>query len=122
MCSEQSEVSISEGVEVGEPLDLTKEEKLFHAQPRFSIVYLLFLKRRIGFIQLQQLLNLTPGNLDHHLKKLEEGGIISTRRVISWKPLVMVQITPQGIIAVRNYILRLRNLLEHIPDRLLNDE
>ena len=107
---------------MGEPLDLTKEEKIFHAQPRFSIVYLLFLKRKIGFIQLQTLMNMTPGNLDHHLKKLEENGIISTRRVISWRPLVMVQITPAGINAVRNYIVKLRALLEHVPDSLLKDE
>lgn len=104
-----------------EPIELSKVEQVFHAQPRFSIVYLLFLKRKIGFVELQQLLKMTPGNLDHHLRKLEEVGLIMTRRVISWRPLVMVAITPEGISIFRSYILKLKALLLDIPDRLLKE-
>lgn len=100
-------------------LTLSAEEKVFQSQPRFSIVYLLFLKRRVGFIQLKELLNLTPGNLDHHLKKLEDVGLVKSRRVLSWRPLVIVEITSDGIETFRKYIVKLRSLLEGIPDKLL---
>ncbi|MFX1580300.1 MAG: transcriptional regulator [Promethearchaeota archaeon] len=98
------------------------EEKVFQSQPRFSIVYLLFLKRRVGFIQLKELLKLTPGNLDHHLKKLEGVGLVKTRRVLSWRPLVMVEITSEGIEIFRKYIVKLRSLLAEIPDKLLYEQ
>jgi len=105
-----------------DPLNLSKEERVFQSQPRFSIVYLLFLKRRIGFIQLRDLLGLTPGNLDHHLRRLEEVGLTKSRRVLSWRPLVVVEITQKGIEVFRNYIVRLKFLLEGIPDKLLYDK
>ncbi len=110
------------GVTLKDALALSDEEKAFQSQPRFSIVYLLFLKRRVGFLELKQLLGLTPGNLDHHLKKLEEVGIVKSRRVISWKPLVVVEITPLGASTFRKYIVKLRGLLEDIPDTLLQKE
>ncbi|NHI84108.1 MAG: ArsR family transcriptional regulator [Candidatus Thorarchaeota archaeon] len=110
------------GFRLKDPLNLSKKEKVFQSQPRFSIVYLLFLKRRIGFIQLKDLLGLTPGNLDHHLKKLEDSGLIKTRRVLSWKPLVMVEITSEGVRIFREYVVKLRALLKDIPERLLRAE
>ena len=62
---------------------------------------------------------MTPGNIDHHLKKLEKVGLVRNRRVLSWRPLVVVEITSEGIEIFRKYIVRLRGLLEKIPDKLL---
>ncbi|TFG28371.1 ArsR family transcriptional regulator [Candidatus Thorarchaeota archaeon] len=106
---------------MSDSLNLSSEERVFQSQPRFSIMYLLFLKRKIGFIELKELLELTPGNLDHHLKKLEDAGLVKNRRVISWRPLVVVEITTEGSAIFRKYIVKLRSLLEEIPDRLLHD-
>jgi DNA-binding MarR family transcriptional regulator len=106
---------------VGESLTLSKEERVFQSQPRFSIMYLLFLKRKVGFIELKQLLGLTPGNLDHHIRKLEDAELVRSRRVISWRPLVIVEITPSGAEIFRGYIVRLKGLLEGIPDKLLQN-
>jgi DNA-binding MarR family transcriptional regulator len=105
---------------VSDSLTLSAEEKVFQSQPRFSIMYLLFLKRKIGFIELKQLLKLTPGNLDHHLRKLEESGLIRSRRVLSWKPLVVVEITTTGNASFREYICKLRRIIEKIPETLLH--
>jgi DNA-binding MarR family transcriptional regulator len=105
-----------------EPLNLDDEEKVFQSQPRFSIVYLLFLKRKVGFLELKQLLGLTPGNLDHHIRKLEEVGIVKSRRIISWRPLVVIEITPHGNSIFRKYIVKLRSLLENIPDAMLQKD
>ena len=109
------------GMLLKEPMTLDEDEKVFQSQPRFSIIYLLFLKRKVGFLELKQLLGLTPGNLDHHLKKLEDVGLVDSRRVISWRPLVMVSITPKGIQVFRNYVVKLKGFLDKIPDRLLSD-
>lgn len=84
-------------------------------------MYLLFLKRRIGFLEMKQLLGLTPGNLDHHIRKLEEISLVHSRRTISWKPLVVVEITPSGAETFRGYIFKLKGLLAEIPDKLLHE-
>jgi DNA-binding MarR family transcriptional regulator len=84
-------------------------------------MYLLFLKRKIGFIELKELLGLTPGNLDHHVRKLEEIGFVHSRRVLSWRPLVVISITSSGIRTFREYIIKLKGLLSGIPDSLLDD-
>ncbi|OLS21941.1 MAG: hypothetical protein ThorAB25_26200 [Candidatus Thorarchaeota archaeon AB_25] len=106
---------------VSDSLTLSAEEKVFQSQPRFSIMYLLFLKRRIGFIELKHLLGLTPGNLDHHIRKLEEIRLVHSRRTISWRPLVVVEITPSGAETFREYIFKLKGLLAGIPDKLLHE-
>jgi DNA-binding MarR family transcriptional regulator len=85
-------------------------------------MYLLFLKRRIGFLELKQLLGLTPGNLDHHIRKLEETSLVHSRRTISWRPLVVVEITPSGTEIFREYIFKLKGLLAGIPDKLLREQ
>ena len=106
-----------------DPLALSEAEKVFQAQPRFSIIYLLFLKRKVGFIDLAHLLGLTPGNLDHHIRKLQEAGLAKTRKVISWKPLVIVEITPEGGETFRKYVTKLKSMIQKIPDKmLLGDE
>jgi DNA-binding MarR family transcriptional regulator len=110
------------GFRLKDPLDLSDKEKVFQSQPRFSIVYLLFLKRRIGFIQLKELLGLTPGNLDHHVKKLEEAGLVRSRHMLSWRPLVIVEITPKGVSIFREYVVKLSALLKDIPEKLLRTE
>lgn len=82
-------------------------------------MYLLFLKRKIGFIELQKLLGLTPGNLDHHVRKLEEVGLIRSHRVISWRPLLNIEITSDGVSTFRTYIIKMKALLKEIPDKML---
>jgi DNA-binding MarR family transcriptional regulator len=84
-------------------------------------MYLLFLKRRVGFIDMQQLLGLTPGNLDHHIRKLDELNLVSIHRVLSWRPLVIIEITQRGIGIFRDYIHKLKALLEEIPDTMLQE-
>lgn len=107
---------------VSDSLLPSEEEKIFQSQPRFSIMYLLFLKRRVGFIELKKLLDLTPGNLDHHIRKLEETGLVKSRRIMSWKPLVVVEITEIGKDTFRGYIFKLKGLLKDIPERMLQEQ
>jgi DNA-binding MarR family transcriptional regulator len=100
------------------PLISSERSKTFHAQPRFSIMYLLFLRRRVGFTELRKLLDLSPGNLDHHLRKLEEAGLVKNRRIISWRPLVIVEITNEGFESFREYAMHLKSMLDQIEPNM----
>jgi len=105
---------LTEVVELAELRRLKEQSKVFHTQPRFSIMYLLFLKRRVGFTELKDLLGLTPGNLDHHLRKLEAAGLVRNRKMLSWRPLNMIGITEEGAASFREYAIHLRELLKRI--------
>ena len=74
------------------------EDKLFTPSIRLTIMILLLTHQKINFTELQKLLGLTPGNLDHHVKKLEMASYIKTYKKLSpWrKPLTQIEITPSG--------------------------
>lgn len=99
---------------MAETRGLTKEGKLFSTQPCFSIMLLLYLHRKVGFTELQKLLELTPGNLDHHTAKLKEAGLVKTHWMLSWRPLKMVELTKEGAQRFREYAIKLKGLLENI--------
>jgi hypothetical protein len=42
--------------------------------------------------------------------------------MISWRPLVVIEITPSGAEIFRGYIFKLKGLLANIPDILLQGE
>lgn len=99
---------------VVEPLELPERQGIFSAQQRFTIMLLLYLHKSAGFTELQKLLGLTPGNLDHHLRKLEEVGYIKTRHILDWRPLKVIEITKTGAMSFREYAVSLRQLLEQV--------
>jgi len=77
-------------------------------------MFLLYLHRRAGFTELQRLLGLSPGNLDHHLRRLSEAGYVKTRYVLDWRPLKVVEITSLGAIVFSEYAAGMRELLKLI--------
>lgn len=95
--------------------ELLKDDKLISHPTRFTIVFLLYLHRRIGFAELQRLLDLTPGNLDSHLRKLREAGYVEVRKVFTLRgPRTAVQITPTGSRAFLEHTVKLRKMLEKV--------
>jgi DNA-binding transcriptional ArsR family regulator len=62
-------------------LNFASQKKL----PYLTIMLLLYLHKKVGFTELQKLLQLTPGNLDHHLRKLTQAGYIKTTKTLSWR-------------------------------------
>lgn len=97
-----------------EPHEILKKGEIFSALPRLTIMLLLFLHRKVGFTEIQKLLQLTPGNLDHHLRKLKQAGYIKTRKAFSWRPLTIIEITNEGALAFREYAINLKKLLEEV--------
>jgi DNA-binding MarR family transcriptional regulator len=94
--------------------EILDKDGIFSAQQRFTIMLLLYLHKRAGFTELQKLIQLTPGNLDHHVRKLEEVGYVKTRHVLDWRPLKVIEISKAGAQAFRDYAVNLRKLLEQV--------
>jgi DNA-binding MarR family transcriptional regulator len=95
--------------------EFLRGDRLISNPTRFTICFLLYLHRRIGFAELQHLLDLTPGNFDSHLRKLCEAGYVEMRKVFTLRgPRTAVQITPTGSQGFREYAVKLRKLLEKV--------
>ena len=107
-------LSVGIELEEKEPLEIFEAGGIFSAQQRFTIMLLLYLHKKVGFTELQNLLQLTPGNLDYHLRKLEEVGYVKTHHVLDWRPLKVVEISRHGTHAFREYAVNLRKLLDQI--------
>ena len=92
------------------------EEKLFTPSIRLTIMILLLTHKKVNFTELQKLLSLTPGNLDHHLKKLERAGYIAvSKRLSSWRrPLTLIELTSSGKLSFESYLRKFRDLLNKI--------
>ena len=103
-----------ESAELSDPLEVLERGEIFSAQHRFTIMFLLYLHEKAGFTELQRLLGVTPGNLDHHLRKLAEVGYVKTRHVLDWRPLKVVESTSLGAKEFRDYAVGMRELLNLI--------
>lgn len=79
---------------------------------RLGIMIYLLPRRRALFKELQGVLELTPGNLDSHLKTLERAGYIREMKVFADRPRTMVEITEKGAEETGKYIRRLKGILE----------
>jgi DNA-binding MarR family transcriptional regulator len=67
----------------------------------------------LTFPRLQDLLDLTPGNLVTHLRKLEQGGYVETQKIKHREVRsTSVRLTASGRAALETYIRNLRALLE----------
>ncbi len=90
--------------------------ELFTTSVRLTIMILLLSHKKINFTELQKLLHLTPGNLDHHLKKLETAKYVKTYKKLSSlrRPLTFVEITPHGKSVFEEYITELRDVLNKL--------
>ena len=66
----------------------------------------------LSFTRLQDILDLTPGNLITHLRKLEDAGYVSSeKRGNGTASRTSVTLTPQGRAALDDYTETLRTLL-----------
>ena len=97
-----------------EPMEFPDAGGVFSSQQRFTIMLILYLHKKAGFTELQRLLGLTPGNLDHHVRRLEEEGYVRAHHVLDWRPLKIIEITRFGAATFREYALSLRRLLEQV--------
>jgi DNA-binding MarR family transcriptional regulator len=96
------------------PEKILEKDEIILVPHRFNIMLLLYSEGEIGFTVLQKILQLTPGNLDHHIKKLKEKGWLRDKMIYSYRPLTVIEITDQGREAFYTHANRLKQVLKGI--------
>ncbi|QRP44682.1 transcriptional regulator [Amycolatopsis sp. FDAARGOS 1241] len=95
---------------------LPELDPVIHAQARLRVtVALAGLHRgdQITFPRLQQLLDMTAGNLSTHLRKLEDAGYVEITKAYEHRtPVTLVRLTAKGRAAFEAYTEALHRLLD----------
>ncbi len=80
--------------------------KLFHEPNRLAIMSALCSARGgMTFVELKSACNLTDGNLNRHLKVLEEAGAVKIKKeFVDSKPRTTVLVTPKGVNRFNEYL------------------
>ena len=90
-------------------------DPLIHVPARLRIVVTLAALPEgdaLSFTRLQNMIGLTPGNLITHLRKLEDGGYLSTEKTGNGvASRTSVALSNRGRAALDNYTAALRDLL-----------
>ena len=93
-------------------------DPLIHAPARLRIVVTLAALREgdsLSFPRLQRMLDLTPGNLISHLRKLEDAGYVVTEKIDAGPSAgTSVMLTPAGRQALDDYADTLRGILDGV--------
>jgi DNA-binding MarR family transcriptional regulator len=83
-----------------------------HQPARLGILTAACETKRIDFVSLRSLLDLTDGNLSRHLATLEKAGYVKTEKTFEGrKPRTWISATPAGRKALANEIAALRDIV-----------
>lgn len=89
-------------------------ERLFHEPNRLAILSALCTARDgLAFTELRDACNLTDGNLNRHLKTLEEEGVIRIQKTfVDDKPRTTISLTRGGLARFNQYLENLTVVLQ----------
>jgi len=94
---------------------LPELDPVIHAQARLRVMTTLAAVTkgdRLAFTRLQELLDMTAGNLSTHLRKLEDAGYVAVEKTYRGRtPVSWVTITRRGRLAFEGYHEALRAYL-----------
>lgn len=94
-------------------------DPVIHAQARLRIMSTLAALESdgsIAFPRLQEVLDMTPGNLSTHLRKLEDASYVTQAKAFKGRtPVTFVSATKTGRRAFEDYLEQLRSLLGGTP-------
>ena len=79
---------------------------------RLGIMIYLLPNGRALFRDLKEALEVSPGNLDSHLRALEKDGYVKIKKVIADRPRTAVYITKKGAEQTLEYLSTLKQILE----------
>jgi len=92
-------------------------DRVIHAPARLMMMTYLYVVESVDFIFLMRLTGLTWGNLSSHLSTLEEAEYVNIeKQFIQKKSHTMVNLTPKGSQAFRDYKQLLLQVLTDLPD------
>ncbi|MBS1551107.1 MAG: transcriptional regulator [Bacteroidetes bacterium] len=93
--------------------DYQQIDDVIHSRIRTAVMAVLVSVEEAEFNFLKEKVNATDGNLSVHLKKLEEAGYVSVKKVfIDRKPVSKYKITSRGFKAFENYIEKLESIIK----------
>lgn len=89
-------------------------DKLFHEPNRMAIVAALCAADKgLAFTELKTACRLTDGNLNRHLKVLEEAGVVRVRKTfVKDKPRTTVRLSKTGLKRFQEYLAALEGVLK----------
>jgi DNA-binding MarR family transcriptional regulator len=92
-----------------------KLDKIIHERVRLGIMTHLATKGKATFIFLKKTLELSDGNVNAHMKVLEQNKYVNvSKEFVNKKPRTTYKITPKGRIAFQNYINTMEEFLKSI--------
>ncbi len=87
-------------------------DKVIHERTRLAIVSALAAQAKIDFVSLKKLLHLSDGNLNAHLRVLENSGYIEVEKLfVKRKPKTLYSLTRKGMKTFRQYISDLEKIV-----------
>lgn len=91
----------------------TRLDPAIHQPARLGILTAACETKRIDFVSLRELLDLTDGNLSRHLATLEKAGYVKTEKTFEdRKPRTWISATAAGRKALANEIAALRDIVK----------
>src|SRR5262245_56662103 len=89
---------------------------VFHQTLRTRIAALLSV-RPYSFSELKNVLDVTDGNLDAHLRKLSSAGYLHSRVVLTERPQTIYDLSPSGKRAFAGYLVALKAIIKIADSR-----
>ena len=88
-------------------------ERVFHEPSRLAIVSALCAAEKgLSFTELRDACNLTDGNLNRHVKVLQEAQLVAvSKKFVDLKPRTTVRLTPHGLQRFGDYLEALKRVL-----------
>ncbi len=94
--------------------DYTHIDDVIHSRIRTALMAVLVSVEEAEFNYLKEKVNATDGNLSVHIKKLEEAGYVSVKKIfVARKPISKYKITNKGYKAFDNYIKKLESIVKN---------
>lgn len=89
-------------------------DRLFHEPGRLSIMSVLCESGRgVSFVELKDACGLTDGNLNRHLKVLEDAGVVRIKKAfVDSKPRTTAAVTANGVRKFNEYVAALSEVLK----------
>ena len=92
-------------------------DRLVHEPARLMLMAVLYVIDSADFTFLMNQTGMTWGNLSAHMSKLEEAGYIEVEKSFKGKrPNTMLRLTPQGRAAFQAYRLKMKQVLDDLPE------
>lgn len=92
-------------------------DRLIHEPGRLMIMAQLYVVQSADFLFLQRQIQMTPGNLSAHLRKLEDAGYVEvTKEFIERKPHTALALTKKGRDAFKQYRRNIKQIADKLPE------